>query len=171
MKNRLYVSSLVILCLGSVFMGGCADTTLTDTVSGHIMINAPAATVFDYMNGKDAAQEWDPYLKSMTNQDGEGFGSTYDWTYDIQGQTMKGKGVVTEFIPNRKQVLKSSGEIDSTWTIMWVPRGNQTKLIIVIEYSLQVPKAAGMAKDALAQKNQEGLDEMLANVKEKVEKK
>jgi len=169
MKQKGYVLGIVIVCLSAMFLGGCADTTLSDTVSSYVVINAPAQKIFEYMNDENKSSEWNPAMKETKNVDGEGVGRTYDWVYEVGGQNYTGKAVVTEWVPNRKEVIMSTGEIDSTWTFLWVPSGNQTKTIIVIEYSLEMPKAAKIAKEALAKQNQKGIDESLQNIKKKLE--
>ncbi len=175
MKTK--VLGLVLVCLGMVFLGGCAANTLSDTISGHVMIDAPVEDVYQYMvgptpEGENAAMVWNPAMKQMTDVEGEGTGTTFKWTYDVAGQMYKGEAVVTELIENEKEVVKSSGDIDSEWTFLWVPReGDKTKLIVVIEYSLEMPDAGGLAKDALAKRQAEGINEMLADIKKKVEEK
>ncbi len=167
MKEKSKVSGLVMICVGLVFLGGCADTTLSETASGHIMINAPVNKVFEYITADDA--DWDPNLKEITNREGKGVGATSNYVYEVGGQEYRGESVITEFIPNRKLVIKSSGEIDSTWTWLFVPRGNQTKLVGVVEYSIQMPKAVSAAKNIFAKELDDNADVTLQDVKKKLE--
>jgi uncharacterized protein YndB with AHSA1/START domain len=167
MKEKSKVLSLVLICVGLVFLGGCADTTLTETAPGHVMINAPVNKVFEYITADDA--DWDPNLKEITNREGKGVGATSNWAYEVGGQEYRGEGVTIEFVPNRKLVTKTSGEIDSTWTWLFVPRGNQTKLVVVVEYSLQMPKAVSVAKDIFAKELDDNADVTLQDIKKKIE--
>ncbi len=161
------VLGLALVCMGIVLLAGCADTTLSDTASGYIMINAPVAKVFSYMSAEDS--DWDPAMKETTNVEGKGFGATSNWVYEVGGQEYRGEGITTEFLSNRKIVTMSSGEIDSTWTWLFVPRDNQTKLIVIIEYSLQMPKAVSVAKDVFAKQLDDMLDTRLQEIKKKIE--
>jgi hypothetical protein len=167
MKEKSKVLGLVLICAGLVFLGGCADTTLTETVTGHVMINAPANKVFEYITAEDA--DWDVNAKEVTNREGKGVGATANYVYLVGGQEYRGESVTVEFIPNRKVVTKSSGEIDSTWTWLFVPRGNQTKLVGVIEYSIQMPKAVSAAKDIFAKELDDNADVVLQDIKKKIE--
>jgi len=167
MKDKIKVLGMAVICMGLLITGGCADTTLSDTALGYVVIKAPVQKVFNYITAEDA--DWDKNLKEVTNVDGTGFGSTSNWVYTVGGQEYRGEAATTEFVRNRKLVTVSAGEIDSTWTWLFVPQADETKLVLIIEYSLEMPKAVSMAKGVFAKKLDDDLDTALQDLKKKIE--
>lgn len=168
-RSFIRCTMLGILCLGMVFMNACAST-LSDSVSGSIVIDAPVQEVFAYMDEEGNALEWNSALKEIKDLTGTGVGATYKWTYEMAGRLFHGDGIVVDYVPNQREVLKSTGDIDATWTFIYVPEDGKTKVIILVEYSARVPSFASMARKSLAKKNQQGLDEALIKLKSIMEK-
>jgi hypothetical protein len=169
MKEKSKVLGLVLVCMGLVFLGGCATTNIADTASGHIIINAPVAEVFEHISAEDA--DWDTNVKDLRDVDGHGLGATAGFTYEIAGQKYDGESVTTVYVPNEKLVTMSSGEVDSTWTWLFVERGDSTKLVLVIEYSMEMPQSVSVAKDVFARQLDDNVDDALEDIKKQIEKK
>jgi len=177
MKEKRGLWAVVLVFIGLVFTTGCADTRLSETIIAYTIINAPPERAWDYMfkqgegcvldqsGEKYVCERW-PELE-VTDLQGEGVGQTYNWTF----QKYRGEGVVAVNIPNRKRVDIWSGDMDCTTTVLMAPHEKGTKFIMILEYSLDLPKGTGILKKQAAKEMEKNTDQALKVIKEKVEGK
>ena len=105
-------------------------------ISRGIVINAPVAKVFPYINQRTLVNAWNPWFKIdpaakiATNGPEEGVGSKTSWESGKQLGT--GSAVVTEVIPNEKVVYKLDYKkpFESTQDASYIlkSQGNQTQV-------------------------------------------
>jgi carbon monoxide dehydrogenase subunit G len=97
-------------------------------------------------------------LKSISDIQGEPgeVGSSWRWTWDLLGQEFKGTGRCVEYEAGRRYSFVTEGGIASQFTYQAEPQGEGTNLTIDVEFD--VPEALA---------GQEGLDDLLANAKQR----
>lgn len=100
------------------------------------VIEAPLATVMKALGEVERIPTWATVPGVVDNVKGRGMGMTYDWHYQVSGLHFKGKSVVIEQTEN-SLITKTSGDVESIWTINLTPVGkNSTVIRVVVEYTL-----------------------------------
>lgn len=149
----------------------------SDSFFESVEIAAPPEKVWDYMFNKSCVPqgdkvicEWFPTWE-MKDVEGQGAGMMYNWTYEVSGQKLHGAGLVTEWVPNQREVEKYSGDQSGTVTILFTPHEKGTKLIVIDEAAPNLPKGSKVSPKAFFEKGDREWDNALKIIKEKVEKK
>ena len=137
-------------------------------IEKNIFINASREQVFDLAHHPERTPEWLVGMSEVRDvSPGEvGVGTTYHWTLQMAGVKLKGKATLLEFDPPNKAVVKTEGNVESTWTWTYEAQGDGTLLTCVIEYT--IPGAVlGKTADRLIveRTNANNLEQSLKNIK------
>ena len=104
-------------------------------VEQNIIIKAPISVVMDALNDVESIPSWATVTGTINNVQGKGPGMTYEWHYSINKLSFNGKSEVLEQTEDTL-ITKTTGDIDSIWTINLTPAGKQsTAMQVVVEYS------------------------------------
>ena len=104
------------------------------TVEQSIVINAPAEIVMIALNDVESIPGWATVTGTIDNVQGQGPGMTYEWRYSINKLSFGGQSEVLEQTET-VLVTKTTGDIDSLWTIELTPISkNSTSMNVVVEY-------------------------------------
>jgi uncharacterized protein YndB with AHSA1/START domain len=133
MKALRIIGYILVGILAIVFA-----ITLAQPSHGHVdksvVINAPASSIFPYLNDFRKANTWSPWIKmdpsSKQTFEGAEAGVNAKMSWDGE-QTGKGTQVITESIENEKVkiALTFEGEEGTAWAdFMLTPEGNGTKV-------------------------------------------
>ncbi len=99
------------------------------------IINAPLTVVMEALNDVESIPSWATVTGTINNVQGRGPGMTYEWHYSINKLSFSGKSEVIEQTDNTL-ITKTTGDIDSIWTINLTPAGKQsTAMRVIVEYS------------------------------------
>ncbi len=104
-------------------------------VEQSIVIKAPANIVIDALNDVESIPTWATVPGTITNVKGSGPGMTYEWHYKFNKLSFDGNSEVLEQTTDTL-ITKTSGDIDSIWTITLAPAGiNNTAMRVLLEYT------------------------------------
>lgn len=104
-------------------------------VEQSIIIEAPMTLIMEALNDVAAIPEWATVSGTIDNIQGNGPGMTYEWHYNINSLSFGGKSEVVEQTKTTL-ITKTTGDIDSIWTVNLTPVGKKiTVLRVVVEYS------------------------------------
>ncbi len=104
------------------------------TVEQAVVINAPVETVMDALNDVESIPGWATVTGTIDNVQGQGPGMTYEWRYSINKLSFGGRSEVLEQTETTLST-KTTGDIDSLWTIELTPiTKNSTSMNVVVEY-------------------------------------
>jgi uncharacterized membrane protein len=101
-----------------------------------IVVNVPVEKVWALFDDVEKLPDWMSLMTEVSNVQGQGEGSTYNWTYKFMGVPFKGTTKVLEEVPNKKRVVKSEGGISSTWTWEFASVEGGTKISVMVEYGV-----------------------------------
>ena len=105
-----------------------------DVVEQAAVIAAPIEIVREAMNDLEGIPRWATVEGTVENPQGQGLGMTYDWHFRVSGLHFKGQLEVIDQSDD-SLVTKSTGDIDSIWTINLTPLSkNSTAIRVVVEY-------------------------------------
>jgi len=100
-----------------------------------IIIEAPIEIVRQAMNDLENIPRWATVKGTVDNPQGQGIGMTYDWRFQVSALSFKGKIEVIDQTEN-SLTTRSTGDIDSIWTINLTALGsNSTAIRVVVEYT------------------------------------
>ncbi len=94
---------------------------------------------------------------------------SYDWVYKMGGMKFNGKSETVEFIPNKRIVVNNPKGIKSKFTWDYEQEGSRTRLNLNAEYVIPVPLLGKLAESAVTKHGDEEADDLLANLKAKME--
>jgi uncharacterized membrane protein len=99
------------------------------------LIKAPMAMVMQALNDVENIPTWATVTGTIRHVRGSGTGMTYDWHYSFNTVNFKGQSEVIE--QNATTLItRTSGDIDSLWTINLSPSGmNSTAIRVLVEYT------------------------------------
>ncbi|MCG3208046.1 MAG: hypothetical protein FOGNACKC_01647 [Anaerolineae bacterium] len=99
------------------------------------VIKAPMTIVMDALNEVENIPAWATVSGAVTNVQGRGSGMTYEWHYQFNRFSFNGKSEVLEQSRNTL-ITKTTGDVDSLWTIILSPAGaNSTAIRVLVEYT------------------------------------
>lgn len=100
-----------------------------------VIIKVPMAIVMDALNNVESIPTWATVTGTISNVQGSGLGMTYDWHYKIGNYSFSGSSEVVEQT-NSVLITKTTGDIDSIWTISLSTAGKQSVAMrVVVEYT------------------------------------
>jgi len=138
-------------------------------VRKEIVVDAPVARVFDYVNEPTTMADWLPSMVEVHGVVGTGVGQQYEWTYKMAGLLLHGQSVVVEMVPNDRAVHQSIGTIGSVWTFVVKPLDGGTELAVEVEYNVPIPVLGKLAERLAVRRDARDLELALINVKETLE--
>jgi len=135
------------------------------------IIDAPVAVVMEAITDIKDIPAWATVPGVIDNVQGQGVGLTYNWRFQVSGLKFKGEAKLIEQTQD-SLITKTTGDVDSIWTINLTPVGkNSTIIRVVVEYTL--PNAFiepladlvvhQLAKPEVAQENMRRFKERVEN--------
>jgi uncharacterized membrane protein len=99
------------------------------------IIKAPLALVMEILNEVETIPSWATVPGTIGAVKGRGRGMSYEWQYTINGVNFKGQSRVIEHTEDTL-ITKTTGDVDSLWTISLTPAGKKSTAIrVVVEYT------------------------------------
>ena len=135
-----------------------------------ITIDAPAEKVFGYVEEPANVPEYWPSVievKDVESLPNGGF--KYRWVYKMAGVRFEGGTETTEFVANERTVSENSGGVSGTVTWTYESEAGKTLVTFEAEYNVNVPLLRKLAESFLVKLNEQEAEEILANVKAKME--
>ena len=136
---------------------------------GSINIGVPVEKVWDLPIDSEKLPEWMPLLMDVSDIQGEGVGETFKWTYKFIGIKFNGSSTVAERVTNKKSVVKSKAGIESIWTWDLSSDGDNTKVDLVVEYTIPVPVLGKFAEGFVVKQGNRDIKFTLENMKSVLE--
>ncbi|HUT52014.1 MAG TPA: SRPBCC family protein [bacterium] len=167
MRAKGFFAAMVMvgMVLAACGCGGARMENVTEAGMVSVVINAPPAKVFAFVSDPQKAEQWT--WAKVENPQAQKVGRTVDWTVDVAGMSFKGQTVTVDVVPNQRIVEQFMGDADGSNTYLFVPEGAGTRVILVQQASVDVPRAA---RKMVVEKNKETLQEALNKLKAAVEK-
>jgi len=135
-----------------------------------IIINAPAEKVFAYaIVPTNLPEIWPSMVEVKDVQPSTAGGYNYGWVYKMAGMRFEGASETTEYIQNKRTVVKSIKGIQSTFTWTYQADAGGTKLTVEVEYTIPVPLLGKLVEAFIVKQNEHEADVMLANLKARME--
>ena len=138
-------------------------------VEGSIIINAPVEKVFAYLDDPANGLDFIPGITDIRDVTGLGVGQKWGWTYKMMGLSLKGEAEVTEYIRDKRCVVKTTGGILSIWTLTFIAKAGGASMRLAVEYSIPVPVLGKLAERLVLRLNQREAEFAIANLKERLE--
>jgi uncharacterized membrane protein len=105
-----------------------------EVVEQAAVIGASIELVQKAMNDLESIPRWATVEGKVDNPQGQGTGRSYDWYFRVSGLHFKGKLEVIDQSES-SLVTKSTGDIDSIWSINLTPLSrHSTAIRVVVEY-------------------------------------
>jgi uncharacterized membrane protein len=105
-----------------------------EVVEQAAVIGASIELVQEAMNDLESIPRWATVEGKVDNPQGQGIGRSYDWYFRVSGLHFKGKLEVIDQSES-SLVTKSTGDIDSIWSIDLTPLSrHSTAIRVVVEY-------------------------------------
>jgi uncharacterized membrane protein len=135
-----------------------------------ISINAPVEKVFDYLvEVTNLPEIWPSMVEVKDVEQAPSGGSNFGWVYKMAGMRFEGTSETTEFIANQRTVTKSKGGLESTITFTFQPEAGGAKITFEAEYTVPIPLLGKLAEAVIVKQNEGEAEELLANLKAKME--
>ena len=96
-------------------------------------------------------------------------GTKLRWVYKMAGVRFEGGTETTEFVVNERTVSENSGGVSGTITWTYQSEAGKTLVNFEAEYTVHIPLLRKLAESFLAKLNEQESEEILANVKAKME--
>jgi len=138
-------------------------------VEKSVNIKAPVDQVYRYITDAHHSPEWIRSMEASSDISGSGKGDHFKWTYKMAGMTFSGDSEIIEHIPNKRQVVHSTGGIDAVWDFNFRDLGGSTELKLDIDYSVPIPVLGKVAEKLVLKQNEKEAEESLAALKSKLE--
>ena len=135
----------------------------------NIIINAPVEKVYSFLLDTEKLPDWLPLLMEVHDIQGKGIGQKYKWTYKFIGIKFEGMNEIVELVPNKKAVTKSTAGIDSVWTYNLSQKGKDTKVDLLVEYTIPVPVVGKFAESFVVKQGTRDIKHALETLKHVVE--
>ena len=138
------------------------------TIHKTVEIRAPAAQIFSFLAQPDHLPEIWPNLIAVRDveQKPDG-GHRFGWVYKMAGLRVHGHSETVAIEPNHLLVDKSDRGLPNTFRWTYEPKDGSTQVTLDVEY--QAPFR--MAEPILRRINEHDADQLLANLKRKMEAK
>jgi carbon monoxide dehydrogenase subunit G len=141
-----------------------------ERIQRSILIDAPAARVFDFLTQPENLLEISPSLVEVSNVEVSADGAhAFDWTYKMAGARFHGRSRTIDVERDQRRVVRSEGGIVSTFTWGFVPREKGTELTAIVDYELPLALLGRLAAPFLRHLNEREAETLLENLKERLE--
>ncbi|MFU8773761.1 MAG: SRPBCC family protein [Anaerolineales bacterium] len=139
-------------------------------ISKSITIDVPVENVFSYMAKLTNLPKIWTNLKTVREVRCHiGIITGYEWTYYIEGIPFEGEAIISESIPNRRIVIKNKEVIPSSFVLSFQSLDGGTHLSVEVDYILPDELLEKHDEPSLAKKIEFGAEEVLKNLKTKME--
>jgi uncharacterized protein YndB with AHSA1/START domain len=145
--------------------------TVAKVVVRTITIKAPVEKVFEYVTEPSNLPEIWPSLVEVKDvqQLPDGVGSSYRWVYKMAGMHFEGISETTEYVANKRVVIRGKGGIKAARTSTFQPEDGGTKYTVEVEYSIPIPLLGKLAEAFIVKLNEHEAELALANLKARME--
>jgi hypothetical protein len=135
--------ALIVLGLALAMSSACGPSgTWTGIVTNEVVINAPPAKVFAYLDDYKNQHEWGEGLKEIDCK-GKGLGRVCTGITERYGQTYEGIVLTTDYVLNKRSsvvVLTDDGDVAYSATTLFLSHPQGTRMVTVAKcYSFQLP--------------------------------
>jgi uncharacterized protein YndB with AHSA1/START domain len=138
------------------------------TIHKTVEIRAPVAQVFSYVSQPSHLPEIWPNLIAVDHvEEKPDGGHRFGWVYKMAGLRLRGHSETIAIEPNHLIVDKSDQGLPSTFRWTYEPKDGSTQVTLDVEY--QAPFR--MAEPILRRINERDADQLLANLKQRMEAK
>lgn len=136
-------------------------------IDKEVIVSSSLEAVFDYVqNPLNWLEIWPGLLQIDDLKPLTGGGYTGRYQYKMAGMVFQGKGVFTEYIPNRWFVVTTKGSVQSTITCTFrTIEELNTRITLTIEYEVPIPLLGKLAEYIIMKMNDQEADLVLANLK------
>jgi len=110
-----------------------------------------------------------PSIKEIKDITGKNVGQRWRWISKIKGFTLEGEAEVIEYVSNNLYVTRTQGDIISTWSYSLKPKGGETSLDLIIEYTFPNAIFGVIGEMLLSQETGQAVDIVISNIKNKLE--
>lgn len=163
---------LAIACLAALFLSACATTQMSGSMKNSILINAPVEKTFAWVTNPQNQPKRLPD-QTMTDFHGSGLGAGYHFYLKNDYGSFEGDQIVTGYIPNQIWVEQDVVGMQGfeTWTWLFIPEGNQTRIITTCQATVTLPAAAkALGEDKILSMLKDEVDAQLKRIKNEIEK-
>ena len=133
------------------------------------VLKAPVAKVFQYISNPLNEMEYIPGVIDIYNVSGEGMGLKCQWTYKIMGLRLNGEAEIVEYEPDLRYVIKTKGDVESTWDWTFKEEPGQTRLKLRVDYSFSTPVLNQVGEVMLKVLNRHEANYAMAILKKRLE--
>ena len=137
--------------------------------SRDFVLEAPVDKVFNYISNPVNEIEYIPGVIDISDVSGEGVGLKCYWTYKIMGFPLNGEAEIVEYIPERRYVIKTRGDVESTWDWTLENDSGKTRLKLKVDYSLPMPVLEHVGETLLKALNAHEANYAMAILKKRLE--
>jgi uncharacterized membrane protein len=135
-----------------------------------VFVRAPVDEVFSYMDQPATMPDiWPGLMEATDVQRLPNGGKQWRWTYKMAGLPYKGVSEDVEWVENQRVVSKTQGGIESTFVWTYEPEADGTRVTVEVEYTIPIPVLGKIAEAVLVKLNENDMDALLENLKEKME--
>lgn len=134
-----------------------------------LVLKAPIDKVFNYISNPVNETEYIPGVIDIHDVSGKGVGLKCHWTYKIMGFRLNGEAEIVEYTPERKYVIKTKGDVESTWDWTFEDDSGKTRLKLKADYSLPMPVLERVGEALLKVLNAHEANYAMAILKKRLE--
>ena len=145
-------------------------SSLSGTNLWTVVIDAPVEKVFAYLTDLSKYPEWMDADETISNIQGQGLGTTYDWEIALGTTVFRGKTLIVDYIENRKLVNKSWGDVKATNTYLFMPENGKTRFTFHQNATVVTPGMTRGEWDAVVKARKGQFEEYLQKAKRILEK-
>jgi uncharacterized membrane protein len=143
---------------------------LVTTIERSIVIKAPVKQVFSYVDEPvNLPEVWPSMVEIKDVKTLPKGGHSFHFIYKMAGVRFEGDSETVEFEPERHVLLKSTGQIPSTFDWKFTPEDGSTKVELKTEYEIPKMLLGKLAEPFIRKLNEREADTFLANLKDRVE--
>ena len=138
--------------------------------SNSIVVDAPRAKVFEYVNDPRTLSDWMIGIEEIRNVRGAGEGQQYDWTFKMAGLSLRGQSVVVDYVEGVRACHQGIGMIHGLWTHLCEETAEGTQVTVDVEYKLPFFVLGRLAESATVRRNDRDIKKSLKRLKQIVER-
>jgi uncharacterized protein YndB with AHSA1/START domain len=139
------------------------------TLEKSITIKAPVEKVFEYLYEPAHLPEiWPSFFEVKDVKPLPKGGHTFTWLYNMAGKPVHGTSETFEYVPNKKIVDKTYGDVESTFAWTFFGENGTTKVQFEAEYTTP-PIFDKKFEGFVMRRNEFEADTLMANLKARFE--
>ena len=135
-------------------------------IDEEVIIHASLAKIYNYISKpSNLPQVCSSLIEIKNEQLLPNGGYKAEWVYKMAGTHLAGTGEYVEVVPMRYFTIKTEGAIDSTITMTFRPKNEQTRVTLTIDYRIPFPLLAWLSGRVIVKLNEKETEHILANLK------